>query len=83
MDTAINLCKDRLQKEEMTAFQLEELIAVAAENSPVSNKVCKLHHACEIIPVALLTHSRLSSLVLIGLIVCPGPGCARGARSLR
>ena len=40
VESAIKLCKERLKKEAMTVLQLEELIAVAAENSPVSNKVC-------------------------------------------
>ena len=34
--------KARLGKEEkMTKFQIEELLAVASENSPVSNKVSR------------------------------------------
>jgi hypothetical protein len=34
-------CGERIQKEEMTQFQIEELISVAAENSPVNNQVCE------------------------------------------
>jgi len=39
IEEAVKLCKERLSKDAMTILQLEELIAVAAENSPVSNKV--------------------------------------------
>jgi hypothetical protein len=36
----VQICQDVFKKESMTVYQLEELIAVAAENAPVSNEVC-------------------------------------------
>ncbi len=37
--TAVVLCKEKIGKEDMTLFRIEEMIAVAAENSPVANPV--------------------------------------------
>lgn len=39
IDAAIKLCKERLPKVDLSMFKIEEMIAVAAENSPVSNPV--------------------------------------------
>lgn len=39
IDAAIKLCKERLPKDDLSVFKIEEMIAVAAENSPVANPV--------------------------------------------
>ena len=39
IDAAIRLCKERLPKDDLSMFKIEEMIAVAAENSPVANPV--------------------------------------------